>query len=86
MLIGGDDRRGNFGALQQLVIIRSHEIGAYLLRNELRAIGLDLGQTDEVDLRVPRRDFAAEEPDATGADDREADSLGRLTQRRGATA
>jgi hypothetical protein len=35
---------------------------------------------------MARGDLAAEEADAPRADDREADSLGRFTQRRAATA
>ena len=77
---------GHLGALQELAEIAGDEIRLAFVADELRTLGLEVGDADEVDLRVARGDFAAEQADAAGADDGEADSLGRLTQRRAATA
>ena len=73
-------------ALQELAKIAGDEIRLALVADQLGALGLEIGDADEVDLRMTRGDFAAEQADAAGADDGEADSLGRLTQRRAATA
>jgi len=44
VLVGGDDRRGDLGACEQLAVVCGDEIGADLLRDQLGALGLDLRQ------------------------------------------
>src|SRR5215472_1045932 len=78
MLVGGDDRRGDFRPGEELAVVRGHEIRADLLGDELRTIRLDLGQSDEVDLWVAGRDFTAEQSDPARADDGKTDALGVL--------
>ena len=78
VLVGRNDRRVHFGPGEQLAVVGGDEVGPDLGGDELRALGLDLGQADEVDLRMARRDLAAEQADAARADDGEADAFGVL--------
>src|ERR1700720_2690282 len=82
MLVGGDDRRRHLGSREQLPIVGSGEIGAELVGDEFCAIRLDLGEPDEVDLGMSRRDFSTKQSDPAGADDRETDALGIFFHRR----
>ena len=81
MLVCSDDRRRHFRPREQLAVIGGHEIGADLLRNELGAIRLDLGESDEVDLGMPRCDLSAKQSDSAGADDGNTDALRILFHR-----
>ena len=76
VLVGRDDRRGDFGSREQLPIVGRDEIGANLRGDLLRTVRLDLRQSDEVDLRVSRGDFSADQSDPAAADDGQPDTLG----------
>ena len=80
MFVGRDDDGVHFGTPQQFAIIGGDEIGADLVGDQLGACRVLLGDADPVDGRVARRDFAAEQADTAGADDREADALSLLSQ------
>ncbi len=82
VLVGRDDRGRHLGAREQLAVVVCHEVRADFFPDELCPIGLDLGQADEVDLRMARRDLAAEHPDPATADDGEADALGGFLRHR----
>ena len=75
VLIRGDDRRRHLRPREQLAIVGGAEIGARLVGDELEPVALEIGDTDPVDLRVARGHLAAEEADATGADDGKPDAL-----------
>src|SRR5205814_485215 len=78
VLVGRDDRSRHLRAREELAVVVGHEVRADFFPDELRAIGLDLGEADKVDLRVTRGDFAAEQTDPPSSDDGEADALGVL--------
>jgi hypothetical protein len=78
VLVGRDDRGRHLGPRKQLAVVVGHEVRADLFPDELCAIGLHLGEPDEVDLRVARGDFAAKQTDPPSSDDGEADTLGVL--------
>ncbi len=78
VLVGRDDRGRHLGPRKQLAVVVGHEVRADLFPDELCAIGLHLGEPDEVDLRVARGDFAAKQTDPPSSDDGEADALGIL--------
>src|SRR6266480_3334962 len=75
MLIRRDDRCRYLRSREQLEVIGGHEIGADFVSDELGAIGLDLRQSDEVDLGMPRCDLAAKQSNSARADNRNADAL-----------
>src|SRR5258705_1314661 len=75
MLVGGDHRRRDLRSRKQLSIVGSHEIGADLIGDELGPIRLYLRESDEVDLRMARRDFSTRQPDSAGADNAATDAL-----------
>ena len=78
VLVGGDDGRGDFGPREQFPVIVGDEVRADLFPDQLQALGLDVGEADEVDLGMAGGDLAAEQSDAARADDREADAPGVL--------
>ena len=78
MLVGGDDGGGDFRPRQQLAMTGGDEIGADARADIAAAIVIELGNADPFHRRMARRHFAAEQPDAAGADDGEADALGGL--------
>ena len=61
------------------------EVGADPRRDLLAAVGARLRDTDPVDVPMPGRDLTADEADPAGADDREADALGRPSRHFGLT-
>ena len=81
MLVGGDDRRRDLGSCEQLAIIGGNEIGADFVGDEAQSIRLDLGESDEVDLGMPRCDLSAKQSDSAGADDGNTDALRILFHR-----
>jgi len=76
VLVGGDDRGGDFRPRQQLAMIGRDEIRADARANVAAAIVIELGNADPFDGGVTRRHFAAEQADAAGADNGETDALG----------
>ncbi len=79
MLVGGDDGAGDFRPRQQFAMAGGDEIGADLGADIAAAIVIELGDADPFDRGMARRHFAAEQADAAGADDGEADALGALS-------
>ena len=77
VLVGGDDRAGDLGPLEQLDVALGDEIGADLGRDLAGAVRVLLGDADPLHRRMAVRHLAAEQPDAAAADDREADVLRR---------
>src|SRR3990170_2785661 len=75
VLVGGDDRRRNFRPFQELPEVGGRIVRLGLRRDELEPVLLAVADPDEVDHRVARGDFAAEQAYAARADDREADAL-----------
>ena len=73
VLVGRDDRAGDLGAPQQLDVALRDEIGADLRRHLAGAVRVLLGEADPLHGRMAVRDLAAEQPDATAADDRDAE-------------
>jgi len=80
VLVGGDDRRGDFRPFQQFPEIRGRVVRLRLLLDELEPLLLEVADPDEVDHRVARGDFAAEQAYAARADDCEADPLRGFSQ------
>ena len=78
VLVGRDDRGRHLGAREKLAVVLCHEIGANFLPDLFPPIGFQLREADKVDLRVARRDLAAEQADSSAADDRETDASGVL--------
>ncbi len=78
VLVGRDDRGRDLGAREQPAVVVGHEVRADFLPDLLPPVGFQLREADKVDLRVTRRDLAAEQPDAAPSDDGEADALGIL--------
>ncbi len=78
VFVGCDDRCRHLGAREQLLVVVGHEISADFFPDEFCAIGFDLCEPDEVDLRVTRGDFAAEQADTASADDGQAYTSGVL--------
>ena len=78
MLVGRHHDRGHFRLLQELAEIRRHEIRADLVGDELRAVRIDFGDADPVDLRMARGELAADEAHPPRADDGQADAFGLL--------
>ncbi len=78
VLVGGDDRGGDFRPRQQLAMAGGDEIGADAGADIAAAIVIELGDADPLDRGMARRHLAAEQPDAAGADDGEPDALGVL--------
>ncbi len=78
MLVGGDNRRGDFRPLEQFDVALRDEIGADLGPDFAGAVRILFGEPDPLDRRMTRRHLAAEQADAAAADDGEADALGRL--------
>ena len=76
MLVGGDDRAGDFRPLEQFDVALGDEIGADLGRDLAGAVGVLLGEPDPFDRGMAVRDLAAEQPDPAAADDGEPDALG----------
>ena len=81
VLVGGDDGGGDFRSRQQLAVAGGDEIGADARGDVAAAIVFELGDADPFDRRMARRHFAAEQADASGADDGKADALGVLLHR-----
>ena len=75
VLVGGDDRRRDLGALEELAEIGGGIVGLRLRLDQLEPLLLAIADPDEVDHRVARGDLAAEQAYAARADDREADAL-----------
>ena len=78
MLVGGDDGAGDFRPRQEFAMAGGDEIGADPRADIAAAIVIELGDADPFHRRMARRHFAAEQPNAAGADDGEADALGAL--------
>ncbi len=78
MLVGGDDGGGDFRPRQQLAMAGGDEIGADARADIAAAIVIELGDADPFHRGMARRHFAAEQADAAGADNGEADALGVL--------
>ena len=76
VLVGGDDRAGDFRPLEQFDVALRHEIGADLRRDLACAVGVLLGEPDPFDRGMAVRDLAAEQSDPAAADDGEPDALG----------
>ena len=73
MLVGGDNGAGHFRPLEQFDMALRHEVGADFLPDFAGAIRVLFGEADPFDRRMARRHLAAEQPDASAADDGEAD-------------
>src|SRR5262245_28092362 len=86
MLVGRDDGRRDLRPLEQLAEIGGGVVGLGLLLHQLEPVLLQIGKADEVDHRVARGDFAAEQAYAARADDREADALGVFSHGRSTAA
>jgi hypothetical protein len=76
VLVGGDDRAGDFRPRQQLAVTGGDEIGADAGCDVAAAIVIELGDADPFDRGMARRHFAAEQADAAGADNGKPDALG----------
>ena len=63
-------------ARQKLAVTGGDEIGADAARRRRRRDWILLGDADPLDGRVPRRNLAAKQADAAGADDGETDAWG----------
>ncbi len=79
VLVGGDDHRVDLRAREQLAVIGGDEIRAAFLAHDFAALGIDLGEADPVHLGMAGGELAANQPDATRADDGEADAFGFLS-------
>src|SRR3954454_14023765 len=75
MLVGCDDRGGDLGTREKLLVVRSDEVGGHFFGHELRPIGPRLRDADEVHLREAGGDLAADEAHSPGADDPEPDAI-----------
>src|SRR5215469_13573466 len=78
MLVGGDDRRRHFRSRQQRAVIGGDEVGADPRGDIAAAIMIELGNPDPLHRGMARRDLAAKQPDAAGADDGKPDAFGVL--------
>ena len=70
MFVGCDDRAGDFGALEQFDMTLRDEVRADFGCDIAGPIRVLLGKSDPFDSGMPVRDLAAEQPDASAADDR----------------
>src|SRR5207244_6348807 len=73
---------GDFRAAQQFAVIGGDEIGADARGHVAAAVGVELGDADPLDRRMACRHLAAKQPDATGADDCQADAFCRFPHAR----
>ena len=73
VLIGGDDRAVDLGSAEQLDMALRDEIRTDLAGDFAGAVRVLFGQADPFHGRMTVRDLAAEQPDASAADDRDAE-------------
>ena len=78
MFIGADNRRSDLRPLEQFDMALRHEIRVDLGADFAGAVRVLLRKPDPLYRRMPCRYFAAEQSDATAADNREAHALGRF--------
>src|SRR5262249_21454647 len=76
VLVGGDDRAGDLGSLQQFDVALGHEVGTNFKCDLAGAVRVLLCDADPLHRRMTVRHLAAEQSDAAAADNREADVLG----------
>ena len=77
ILVGGNDRRGDFGTFQQLVVVGGEKIGHGIGRKLLTDLGIGVAQPEPADPRIIARELGPDAPDGTAADDGKADWFAR---------
>ena len=76
MLVGGDDGAGDFRPRQEFAMTGGDEVGADVRADIAAAIMIEFGDADPFDRGMAHRHFAAEQPDAAGADDGKPNAFG----------
>src|ERR1700688_4807182 len=75
VLVGRDDRRGDLGALQQLVVVGGEEIGPGVGGEFLADLGIGVAQAEPADAGIVARELGADAADGAAADDGQPDLL-----------